>query len=328
MNIFVSSFVWNMKIQLVHSGRKIMNWKKCVTGLAAAVTVSVMTTSAALAADAKVITFATIATEEMAVVAERWQPTIKYLEKKANVKINFFATTSYAAAVEALLNDFADMAMLGPKIYTVARKKSDKIVPIVGTGRPPNHFLKEPCACYHGRLITKKGSKFPTIASLKGAVLALTDPGSTSGNALPRALFPDKIGGTPLDEYFGEIFYAGSHDAAAKAVFNKKADAAFVSENALSRAIDRGALKIGSYNHLWISPEVVSNPIVVNTKKMSPDMIAKMKSIMMAMDKNPEGKKALKIVKMAAMPELTDAAFDPLRKILAKKAELKKKKKK
>ena len=111
-----------------------------------------------------------------------------------------------------------------------------------------------------------------------------------------------------------------------KAVFNGKADAAFVSENALSRAIDRGALKFGSYNHLWISPEVVSNPIVVNTKTLSPELIAKIKSVLMGMVNDAEGRAALKTVKMASMPELTDKAFDPLRKILAKKKELKKKK--
>ena len=292
---------------------------------AAAAMILMSSSTATLAGEEKELTFAAIATEEMAVVAERWQPTIEYISEKAGVKINFYATTSYAAAVEALLNDFADFGMLGPKIYTVARAKSTKIEPIVGTGRPPNHFLKEPCACYHGRLITRKGGKFETIASLKGAVLALTDPGSTSGNALPRALFPEMIGGTSLDDYFGQIFYAGSHDAAAKAVFNGKADAAFVSENALSRAIDRGALEIGSFNHLWISPEVVSNPIVVNTNTMSPEMIAKMKGILMGMVNDEAGRAALKTVKMAAMPELTDAAFDPLRKILAKKEELKKK---
>lgn len=303
------------------------NYKHLVwLAIVAAIVVAVP--RASWSAEKKVLTFTAIATEEMAVVAERWQPMIQYISKKAGVKINFFATTSYAAAVEALLNDFADFGMLGPKIYTVARSKSKMIEPIVGTGRPANHFLKEPCACYHGRLITKKGGKFTTIKSLKGAVLALTDPGSTSGNALPRALFPDEIGGTALDDYFSQIFYAGSHDAAAKAVFNGKADAAFVSENALSRAIDRGALKLGSFNHLWISPEVVSNPIVVNKNTMSPELIAKIKGILMGMVNDEEGRAALKTAKMVSMPELTDKAFDPLRKILAKKAEMKKMKKK
>ena len=302
-----------------------MNMHKNLLAFAVAAATLVLSSNAALAEEKKDLTFVAIATEEMAVVAERWQPAIEYVSEKAGRKINFFASTSYAAAVEALLNDFADFGMLGPKIYTVARTKTDKIEPIVGTGRPPNHFLKKPCACYHGRLITKKGGKFETIESLEGAVLALTDPGSTSGNALPRALFPDQIGGTSLDDYFGEIFYAGSHDGAAKAVFNGKADAAFVSENALSRAIDRGELELGSFNHLWISPQVVSNPIVVNTNTMSPDLIAEIKGILMGMVDDDAGRAALKTVKMAAMPELTDAAFDPLRKILAKKAELKKK---
>ena len=281
--------------------------------------------TATMADERKELTFAAIATEEMAVVAERWQPTIEYISEKSGLNINFYVTTSYAAAVEALLNDFADFGMLGPKIYTVARAKSTKIEPIVGTGRPPNHFLAEPCACYHGRLITKKGGKFETIESLKGAVLALTDPGSTSGNALPRALFPEEIGGVSLDDYFDQIFFAGSHDAAAKAVFNGKADAAFVSENALSRSIDRGALEFGSFNHLWVSPKVVSNPIVVNTSTMSPELIAEMKGILTGMVNDEAGRAALKTVKMAAMPELDDAAFDPLRKILAKKEEMKKK---
>jgi len=280
------------------------------------------------AADKKELVFVTIATEEMAVVNKRWQPAIKYLSDQMGMKVKFQTTTSYAATVEALLGNHADFAMLGPKIYLVARKKSKKIEPIVGTGRPPNHFLKVACACYHGRLITKKGSKFTTIGSLKGAVLALTDPGSTSGNALPRALFPEQVGGTGLDEYFSEIFYAGSHDAAAQAVFRGKADAAFVSENALSRAISRGALKFGSFNHLWVSPEVVSNPIVVNKDTMSPEMIAKLKAVFIGMDKTEAGQAALKSTSIAAMPELTDKAFNPLRKILAKKAELKKKKKK
>lgn len=300
-----------------------MNWQKTIMAIAVAATAMGLGTGSASAQKKQELTFAAIATEEMAVVANRWEPAINYLSEKTGLKVNFFASTSYAAAVEALINDFADMAMLGPNIYVVARQKSDKIEPIAGTGRPPNYFMDRPCACYHGRLITKKGSKFTTIESLEGAVLALTDPGSTSGNVMPRALFPEEIGGRSLDDYFGRIFFAGSHDGAAKAVVNGKADAAFVSENALSRSIDRGALELGSFNHLWVSPAIVSNPIVVNTKTLSPDLIAEIKSVLINMDQDEKGRAALKTVKMASMPELTDSAFDPLRKILAEKERMK-----
>ena len=59
---------------------------------------------------------------------------------------------------------------------------------------------------------------------------------------------------------------------------------------------------------------------------MSADDIAKIKSILMNMVNDDAGLAALKTVKIAAFPELTDKGFDPLRKVLAKKAELKKKK--
>ena len=67
---------------------------------------------------------------------------------------------------------------------------------------------------------------------------------------------------------------------------------------------------------------------MVNTKTLSPEMIQKLTKIMTGMVNDPEGRAALKTVKMAAMPPMNDSEFDPLRKILAKKKELKKKKKK
>ena len=71
---------------------------------------------------------------------------------------------------------------------------------------------------------------------------------------------------------------------------------------------------------------MVSNPIVVNKNKMSAEDITKMRSILKNMANDKAGLDALKTVKIAAFPELSDKGFDPLRKILAKKAELKKKK--
>ena len=46
----------------------------------------------------------------------------------------------------------------------------------------------------------------------------------------------------------------------------------------------------------------------------------------MGMANDKAGQAALKTVKIAAFPDLTDKGFAPLRKILAKKKELKKKK--
>lgn len=281
------------------------------------------------AAEKKDITFAVIQDIRMSVSAKIWDKPLKYVSKRVGVPVNFYATTSYASVVEAMLAGFVDVAKLGPKIYIVAAEKSKKtIVPVASFARAANIFNPEPCACYYGTLITRKGGKFPTIASLKGkAVLALVDPGSTSGNALPRALFPGKIGGAPLDGYFARIFYSGSHDASNLAVLRGKADAAFVAESTMIRMIDKGELKKEDFNYLWRSPPIPIDTLAVNTKTLSKDMIQKITKVFTGMHKDPEGQKMLKILGRAQFTPATDATFDPLRKVLAAKAKLKKKKK-
>lgn len=296
--------------------------------LIAAAVMTVGAQSEATAAKKKSLTFAIIQTEEMSTLGARWDKTLKYIGKKVGVDINFYATTSYASVVEAMLSGFVHMGKLGPKIYLVARKKSKgQIDPIVATARPPTMFYDKPCACYFGTLVSKKGSGLKTIASIKGKVLALVDPGSTSGNALPRALFPDLIGGTKLDDYFGRIFYSGSHSASARAINSGKADAAFISESTLARVINQGVMKKSDLNFLWRSPQIPIDVVTINKNIVSPEMAKKLKAAFEGMSENDEGRKLLKVAGYAAFTSANDATFDTLRRILAVKKALKKKKK-
>tara|TARA_R110000868_G_scaffold411778_1_gene710128 strand:- start:17941 stop:18831 length:891 start_codon:yes stop_codon:yes gene_type:complete len=274
----------------------------------------------AVAQEKDSLTFAIIQTEEMSVLGQRWEPTLKYVSEKIGLDINFYATTSYASVVQAMLSGFVDIGKLGPKIYLVANEKSGgDIIPVVATGRPPTVFYPEPCACYFGTLATKKGSGLTTIESVKGKVLALVDPGSTSGNALPRALFPDEIGGQTLEEYFGRVFYSGSHSASVRAVHSGKADAGFISESTFARVIESGEVKKEDFNFLWRSPQVPLDVIAVNKKTMSDELIGKVRDAFALMGETAEGKELLKATGYYAYVLSDDSKFDPLRKILAAK---------
>lgn len=276
------------------------------------------------AAGKKSLTFAIIQTEEMAVLGQRWEKTLKYVGKKIGADINFYTTTSYASVVEAMLSGFVDIGKLGPKIYLVAHEKSKgKIIPVVATARAPTVFYPKPCACYFGTLATRKGSGLKTIESLKGKVLALVDPGSTSGNALPRALFPGLIGGKTLEQYFGRIFYSGSHAASVRAVHSGKADAAFISELTFARVIESGEVKKDDFNYLWRSPQVPIDIVSVNTNTLSGDMINKIRDAFHGMTKSEEGRELLKQAGYAAYTLSDDKTFDTLRKILEAKKKLK-----
>ena len=294
-----------------------------------ATTFILCTSQTTSAADPKGLTFAAIQTEEMAILAKAFQPTLEFVGNKVDKKFNFLMTTSYASVVEAMIGGFVHFAKLGPKSYIIAAKKSKgAIKPMVSTARPPHNFNPEPCGCYKGMLITKAGSKFTTIESLKGAILAVSDPASTSGFAVPSALFPKVVGGTPLEKYFGKIIYSGAHTASAKGVKTGKMDAAFSPDTGLSRMIDRGEVKKGDFNYLWTSPVIPIDVIAYNSKLISKELADKVSKAFQSMTETPEGRAALKASKISAFPAATDAVFDNLRVVLAEKARLKKLKKK
>lgn len=272
------------------------------------------------AAEQNEVTFAVIQDSRMSVLTELWEQPLEYLSEKTGLKINFYATTSYASVVEAMMADFVDFAKLGPKIYLVAAEKSQgTIVPIANFAIAPNVWNPNPCACYFGLLISKEGSEFDSIQSVQGSVLALTDPGSTSGNAVPRALFPEEIGGSTLENYFSSVFYSGSHDASTFAIIRGQADAAFVADGSVNRLIMRGEVKKEDLRVLWRSPEIPIDGIVVNTKTLTEENIEKIRKAFLEMHLDDAGRKGLKGLNYVQFLPATDASYDPLRKILQAK---------
>ena len=294
---------------------------------AVAMMTAVFLTPKALADEEKIqLTFAVIQTEDMSVLASRWGPILKYLNSKSNVEASFYATTSYSAVIEAMLSGFVQIAQLGPKAYLIAHEKSGgSIQPIVAAARIPTAFDPTPCACYYGTLITKQDSGLDSVDKLQGKVLALVDPGSTSGNALPRALFTqERLNGESLDDYFGRIFYSGHHVASVMAIKKGQADAAFVSESMIARAMDRGKAKKEDFNYLWRSPKIAIDSICVDTNKVPQELADEIRAIYLDMDKDPEGKKILADAKYSRFDYSDDATYDPLRKILEAKKRMKK----
>ena len=75
-----------------------------------------------------------------------WILSLKYLGDKANVKISFYATTSYSAVIEAMLSGFVQIAQLGPKAYLIANEKSKgRIQPLVAAARVPTGIKAGVC---------------------------------------------------------------------------------------------------------------------------------------------------------------------------------------
>ena len=142
---------------------------------------------------------------------------------------------------------------------------------------------------------------------------------------MPRGLFTvQKLDSKPLESHFGRIFYSGNHVASILAVKKNKADAAFVSESMIARAMDRGKAKKEDFNYLWRSPKIAIDSVSIDTSKISPELAKKIRVIYLGMDKDPEGKKVLAANKYSRFVPSNDATYNAVRKILAAKKRLKK----
>ena len=170
--------------------------------------------------------------------------------------------------------------------------------------------------------MTKKGSEFTTIESLKGSVLGLTDPGSTSGNLMPRVVFSDTVG-MDLDDYFGKVVYTGSHELSTVAVHQGKVDAAFVATHRFDNVVDKGEVELDEFNVLWKSDPIPQDPFVyLNT--LCDDIKTQIEETFLGLKDQPGAKQFLDNVKSNTFVRMTSDDYDIIRALKKAKDERKK----
>ncbi len=282
------------------------------------------TALAAECEDPKELTFAIIPTEETVAELQLYQPITDRMAKLTGKKIQFFMPTSYASVVEGLLSKFIDVAVLGPYSYVIANNNDKNIEVFATYAKKPGH-LQEEGPGYKAALVTKKGSKFTSIEALKGTVLGLVDPGSTSGNLFPRVVFSKNVGGD-LDKYFKKVVYTGSHELSTVAVAKGKVDAAFVATHRFDNVVNKGEVKLEDFNVLWSSPAIPQDPFVYRSPLC--DSVKKnIKATFLGLSKEVPGeKKFLDNVKSNRFVEMSSADYDVIRALKKAKDERKKKK--
>ncbi|MDH3666164.1 MAG: phosphate/phosphite/phosphonate ABC transporter substrate-binding protein [Paracoccaceae bacterium] len=257
------------------------------------------------------LTFAMIPTEETVAELELYKPVTDRMAAETGKKIEFFMPTSYASVVEGMLGKFVDVAVLGPYSYVIANEKDDSIEVFATYAKRAGHLQQEGPG-YAAALVTKKGTKFTDIDSLKGSVLGLVDPGSTSGNLFPRVVFSKNVGGD-LDAYFAKVVYTGSHELSTVAVHNGKVDAAFVATHRFDNVVNKGEVALADFNVLWTSPPIPQDPFVYRNT-LCDDLKASIRSTFLGLSMDNEGEAAfLNNVKSNRFVAVSSADYDVIR---------------
>lgn len=267
------------------------------------------------------LTFAMVPTEETVAELQLYKPVTDRMESLTGKKIEFFMPTSYASVVEGLLSQFVDVAVLGPYSYVIANSK-DSNVEVFATYAKRKGHMQEEGPGYRAALISKKGSEFTTIESLKGATIGLTDPGSTSGNLMPRVVFSEVVG-MDIDKYFGKVAYTGGHELSTVAVVEGKVDAAFVATHRFDNVVNKGEAKLEDVNILWQSDPIPQDPFVYRGT-LCDDIKQKVRETFLELSGEADAQKFLDNVKSDKFVPMESSDYDIIRAL--KKAKDAKKK--
>jgi len=147
-------------------------------------------------------------------LARKAGPLVKYLEQKMGMKVEYVPVTDYAAAVEALANQQADLVWFGGFTFVQALVRSGgKAIPLV---------QREEDAKFRSVFITTD-DRIKTLADLKGKTLSFGSTSSTSGHLMPRSFL--LAANVDPDKDLKRVAYSGAHDATAAAVASGKVDA-------------------------------------------------------------------------------------------------------
>ena len=260
-----------------------------------------------------VLRFSMIPTQESVRELTLYKPVIDLLAKNTGKKIEFYMPTSYSSVVEALLGKWVDVAVLGPESYVIA-KNQGAVIDVFTTYSKKKDGVQEAGPGYKSMLITKKGSRFTSIDSTKGSVMLLVDPASTSGGLIPETQFGATVIKMPLKQYFSRVAFSGGHDLSTIAVFDGKADAAFVASHRYMNALEssKGRMKMDDFNVLWSSTLLPQDPFVYRST-LCPEVKTQIQQTFLTLDQTAEGKKYLDNVDADKFVPMKDSDYNVIR---------------
>jgi len=257
--------------------------------------------------------FALVPAQDAARELGYYRPILDLLSANAGRRVELFLPSSYGSLIDALVAKRVDVAVLGPESYVMAHRKAPSIQ-VFGTYWRKSDGVQQAGPGYQSLLITRKGSAFTTIESLKDSTLALVDPASTSGAMIPGKIFPKEQHLPSLQDYFQQVTFSGGHDASAMAVATGKVDAAFVASNRFMEAVNSGKVALDQFNIVWTSPQIPLDPFVVRAT-LCDDLKAAITTTFLTADRSERGRAFLDNIHSERIVPMVDSDYDIIRSV-------------
>lgn len=234
---------------------------------------------------------------------ERYKPLGDYIESKTGVKIRFTILTRYGNIIERFTSEELDGAFWGSFTGAMAIKKLD-VEPLA---RP---VWLDGTSTYHGHIFVRKDAAIRSVEDMRGKTIVFVDKATTAGYVFPMAYFHSN-GVTNTGDYFQEHYFAGSHDAAIRAVFEKKADVGCAKNTIYQRVVAENP-KIGDELVILAdSPDVPSNALAVR-ESLAREVKERLTETLLSMHEDSRGRNTLAIFGATRFLRTTQDDYEPV----------------
>ena len=205
------------------------------------------------------------------------------LEVATGYKFEAFVATSYAGVIEAMGAGRADIGWLNTFSYVIAHQKYGAEVRLVTVrfGQP----------YYRAEIIALSSAGINSLADLKGKRFAFVDPASTSGYLFPLAAL--KKAGYDPQKFFGQTVFAGSHNNVVLAVYQGRADAGSVFEDARATVQKTMPDVMQKVKVVWKS-DPIPNDTVSFRRELPAEVRDRVTKALLRFSEQPAGLDALK----------------------------------
>jgi phosphonate transport system substrate-binding protein len=183
-----------------------------------------------------------------------YAPVFNGITEHYGIHFELRAGASYAAVVEGMCNDQADIAWFGAVTFGQADERC-------GVDLLAVDVLKGDSSYYSG-IFVRKDSGIKAIADMKDKSMAFGSPNSTSSFNFPVAMLI-AAGVDPVKD-LKKVIITGSHSASIAALSEGKVDAAAASYNSFGKAVKQGVIDPEQFQALSKSQPIPNPPLAMN----------------------------------------------------------------
>ncbi len=240
---------------------------------------------------------------------KRYRHITKYLSKELDLHVREKILPDYGKITDAFIKGATDAGFFGSFAYVFTNSK----IALEPIARP---VWPDGSSTYSGYIFVRKDSGIKSVKEMEGKSISLVHKATTAGYIFPLT-YLTKHGVSDMETYFSRIYYTGSHDSAAYAVYIGESDVG-ACKNHIYNALSK---KHPDFKNKMLilaeSPEVPSNGLAVR-KEMAPSLKRRLKSFFLNLHKSEEGREVLKRFGAERFIETTNEDYSSLNRIIEK----------